>query len=275
VWLYDLGRDVPSPVTSSRAAAPVWTPDGQRIAFAMYRNAGLNPSGAFSARAADPTNLAWQRADGSGDAERLTDSPQTQAPGSWHPNGRLLAFQEEASPNKFDLRLLPIEGSEASGWKSGTPRVFLSGLGSMTDPQFSPDGGWIAYVSTETGRPEVWVSPASGAGARRQISTAGGVSPAWSRRTKELFFTTESQEVMVATYSVAGGAFQPEKPRRWADVQIGAGLGSWPRRFDVQADGERIIAALGSAQQARLGGSKIVLVFNFFDELRRVAPIGK
>jgi serine/threonine protein kinase/Tol biopolymer transport system component len=276
VWVYDFARDVPSQVTSSWALHPVWTPDGRRIAFATLRGRERqSPSGTFTQRG-EETNLAWQRADGSGEAERLTDSSHRQAPGSWHPNGRLLAFEQETSPNKFDLMMLPIEGTEASGWKAGKPTVFLSGSASLTDPQFSPDGRWIAYVSTETGRPEVWVTAATGTGLKSQISRAGGVSPVWSRATQELLYATETYQLMVAGYSDAGGVFQSEKPHRWSDVQIGAGIGViLPRRFDVQPDGKRIIAALASQQQARLGGNRVVFVFNFFDELRRVAPVRK
>ena len=276
IWVYDLAREGLSQVTSLRASTPVWTPDGRRIAFAMSRvRERRDPSGPFSRRVEDPTSIAWQRADGSGEVEFLTDSPRRQVPGSWHPNGRLLAFQEEASAGRSDLMLLPVEGSDATGWKPGTPTIFLSGSGSLTDPQFSLDGQWIAYVSTQSGRPEVWVSGASGGGTRRQVSTTGGVAPTWSRTTPELFYATETQEVMVVSYANVGGVFQSEKPRRWSEAQIGGGMGFWPRRFDVGAGGDRIIAALASPMQPRLGGNRVVFVFNFFDELRRVAPAGK
>ena len=61
-------------------------------------------------------NLYWQRADGSGDVQRLTTSDDQQAPASWHPNGKVLAFEEQ-TPSHFNVMLLPMEGNEASGWR--------------------------------------------------------------------------------------------------------------------------------------------------------------
>jgi hypothetical protein len=72
-------------------------------------------------------NLYWQQADGTGDVLLLTDSKNAQSPGSWHPSGRFLAFDEEGNPQtRGDLMILPIEGDNASGWKLGNPQVFLN-----------------------------------------------------------------------------------------------------------------------------------------------------
>ncbi len=83
VWVYEWGRDTLSRLTFDPGDDyfPVWTPDGQRIAFS-------------STRADQATrNLYWQRADGTGEAERLTESKNPQYPTSWHPSGKFLAFQ--------------------------------------------------------------------------------------------------------------------------------------------------------------------------------------
>ena len=115
VWTYDAARDALTRLTSDPGVNrnPVWTPDGQRLVYASSRGGGAR------------VNLYWQRADGSGDATRLTTSPNTQFPGSWHPSGRVLAFQETRPQTSSDLLILPVEGDEASGWKPGTPTVFL------------------------------------------------------------------------------------------------------------------------------------------------------
>ena len=112
IWIYEPERDVLTRLTSDPAAdsKPVWTPDGQRIVFASTREDRSTP------------NLYWQRADGTGDAQRLTVSTSPQEPGSWHPSGKFLAFEEDRK-----LMILPMEGDEASGWRPGTPYPFSNG----------------------------------------------------------------------------------------------------------------------------------------------------
>jgi Tol biopolymer transport system component len=116
---------------------PVWTPDGRRIVFASNRaKAGV-------------TNLYWVNADGTGDVTRLTDSPESQTPWSWHPSGKFLAFYSNRGATGNDLMILSIEGDAARGWTPGKPTVFLSTPANETAPMFSPDGRWIAYHSNE------------------------------------------------------------------------------------------------------------------------------
>jgi serine/threonine-protein kinase len=143
VWIYDWARNTLSRLTSdpSDDREPVWTPDGRRIAFASTRDA----KSAF--------NLYWQRADGTGEVQRLTDSKSSQYPASWHPSGKFLMFVESNPQTSYDLMILPIEGDEASGWKPGKPSVFLNSPFGETYPMFSPDGRWVSYVSNESGRP--------------------------------------------------------------------------------------------------------------------------
>ena len=163
-----------------------------------------------------------------GDAQRLTDSPYGQIPVSWHPSGKFLAFAELNPQTNFDLLILPMKGDEVSGWKPGNPTVFLNTRSDEREPTFSPDGRWIAYHSNESGRDEVYVRPYPGPGGQWQISTGGGVSPIWSRTTRELFFGTPMQQIMVSAYEVEGNAFRAEKPRLWSDARYKT-RGSIPR----------------------------------------------
>src|SRR5207245_240351 len=80
IWVYELARDTLTRLTFDPAAdaRPVWTPDGRRIAYASKRG----DKSTF--------NLYWQRADGTGDVQRLTDSKVNQFPGSFHPSGKFL-----------------------------------------------------------------------------------------------------------------------------------------------------------------------------------------
>jgi len=284
VWVYEWGRDTLSRLTFDRGndTRPVWSPDGRRIAFA-------------SERADKGTlNLYWQRADGTGEAERLTESKSLHYPTSWHPSGRFLAFFEGSAQTNFDVLILPVEGNEASGWKPGKPTVFLNTPFSEANPEFSPDGRWLAYQSNESGRFEVYVRPfiSEGSELRRgagtsdsheaarmrtipgpdgkwQVSTEGGHFPTWSRTRRELFYRTDDQRIMVARYAAEGDSFRAERPRVWSEGQLAFRM--LARNFDLHPDGLRF-AALRAPEAAEAKQDHVVLILNFFDELRRVAP---
>jgi serine/threonine-protein kinase len=258
LWVYEWERDTLARVTfeASDSARPVWTPDGRRLAFAATRA----DSPGF--------NLFWARADGTGEVQRLTESKNLQFPVSWHPSGRFLAFTEIRPGTSEDLMILPIEGDEASGWKPGKPTVFLGTGAAELEPTFSPDGRWIAYASTEAGRPDVYVRPYPGPGGKWLISTDGGMNPMWSRARHELFYTLD-QRIMVVPYGVDGDSFRPDKPREWSSIRFVSRQRQ--RSVDLHPDGDRLALATTS-QTVRTKQDKVVLVFNFFDELKRLAP---
>jgi len=263
VWVYEWAGDTLTRLTFDPAAdtKPVWTSDSRRIVFASDRADKSTP------------NLYWQRADGTGDAQRLTESKNPQVPASWHPSGKFLAFEEINPQTGFDLMILPMEGDEASGWKPGKPTVFLNGPFYEREPMFSPDGRWLAYWSNETGRQEVYVRPFPGPGSGWQISTGGGTYPTWSRTRHELFYGTPSTQIMVAAFTVEGDSFRAEKPRLWSDGRfVVRGLN---RMFDLHPDGERFALAPATQTSGSAKQDHVTFIFNFFDELRRLAPTGR
>jgi serine/threonine-protein kinase len=262
VWVYEWARDTLTRLTFDAAddRRPLWTPDGRRIVFA-------------SARADRATlNLYWRRADGTGDEQRLTESMNQQQPASWHPSGKFLAFEQQGPQTNADLMILPMEGDDASGWTPGKPTVFLNTPFTEHDPTFSPDGRWLAYSSNDTGRQEVYVRPFPGPGGKWQISTEGGAGPTWSRTKQELFYGTLNGQIMVAPFRVEGDSFLTEKPQPWS-----VGHFAWwgPNRgFDLHPDGERFALA-PAARTPEAKPDHLTFVFNFFDELRGVAPAKK
>jgi serine/threonine-protein kinase len=261
IWIYDWMRDTATRLTADpgRDERPVWTPDGRRVAFGSTRDRVT-------------MNLYLQRADGTGNVQRLTESRSAQAPTSWHPSGKFLAFTQSTGPTDNNIMILPMEGDESSGWKPGTPFVFLNSPFQTSEAVFSPDGKWLAYVSNETGRNEVYVRPFPGPGGKWPISTAGGVFPTWSPAKRELFYGSAGrQQIMVASYSADATSFRADKPRLWSDAMIGVR----PRSpiAALHPDGERFVVA--SSQDQAGVRDKIVFIFNFFDELRRVAPPAK
>ena len=262
IWIYEWARDTLSRLTfDGNALNPVWTPDGRRVVFSTRRVDGS-------------VSLFWQGADGAGEPQRLTMGTNPQRANSWHPSGRFLAFSLLNPSTQWDLVILPMEGDEASGWKPGKPTVFLSSPFIESDAMFSPDGKWVAYRSNESGRSEVYVRPFPGPGPKSQISSGGGTLPTWSPVRRELFFSTDDGQMMVAAYSVAGDAFSAQKPRLWAKGRFiprqGQGLSS--RSIDLHPDGERFaVAGIPDVENA-MTHDHLGFVFNLFDELRRIAP---
>ncbi len=258
VWVYEWERDRMVRLTfDSTAIGPVWTPDGRRIAYASARGDGSTP------------NVYWQRSDGTGETGRLTESKNRQYPTSWHPAGKFLAYDEDSAETLRDIMILPIEGDEVSGWKPGKATAFLRTPFVEREAVFSPDGRWVAYVSLESGPPEVYVRPFPGPGGKWQISTAGGIQPTWSRNGKELAYRA-NQTLMVASYAADGDSFRAEKPRPLP--------GRVPlrepdsRQFDLHPDGQRFAVLKVPDDQLEVRQDKVVFILNFFDEMRRIVP---
>jgi serine/threonine-protein kinase len=261
VWVYAWERDTLSRLTFDSATDqwPVWSPDGRRIAFSSDRGDKATQ------------NLYWQDADGTGDAERLTESKHGQWPMSWHPSGKFLAYTEQHAQTSQDLMILPLEGDNSSSLRPGKPVAFLNSPAAEGHAVFSPDGRWLAYMSNEGGGPEVYVRPFPGPGGKWQISTTSGRHPVWSRTANELFYQNVDGSIWVATYLVEEGSFRAEKPREWAPERP---LPLHPafRSFDLHPDGKRFAVLRTPAEEAAARRDHVVFILNVFDELRRLAP---
>ncbi len=261
IWMYEWERDILTRLNFAGAASifSVWTPDGQRITYSLKEKGG-------------PLNLYWKRADGAGDAQRLTESKNDQSPTSWRPDGKVLAFHQLNPDTSWDIMTLTMEGDEKSGWKPGEPKPFLNTPFGELAPAFSPDGRWLAYMSNESGSFEVYVRPFPGPGGKWQISTGGGGLPKWSRNARELFYRTADSKIMVVNYTASGDSFHAEKPRLWSPGQFtnrGGGV-----NFDLHPDGKRFAVLKTPGTESQPAANRVTFIFNFFDELRRKLPAG-
>ncbi len=264
VYVFDWARDTMTRLTFDPAndIAQEWAPDGKRIAFSSDRRG--------------PLNIYWQRADGAGEAQRLTESKNSQLGASWSRDGKTLAFNEIDPATGNDIWVLPMEGDEKSGWKPGAPKLFLKTPFNEGNPSFSPDGRWLAYQSNESGKFEVWVKPFPSGEGKWMVSNGGGTHPRWSRNGKELLYLRpDDNRIMVVNYRAVNGSFQADKPALWSPGQL-ADRGGRPN-YDVAPDGKRLaVLNVPEGQGSAVAkNDKFVLILNVFEELRRRAPAGK
>jgi hypothetical protein len=154
--------------------------------------------------------------------------------------------------------LLPIETTPSGRGRAGTPAPLVAGPADETTAQFSPDGKWLAYVSNESGRSEVYVQPFPATGSRWQVSTEGAEWVDWK---KQLMYGRSEEVVMSVPYRVDGGTFIADRPRVWMRIPPGV---LW---LDPAPDGTR--AAVIRSEDTRR--ESMVLFVNFFDYLRRTA----
>jgi eukaryotic-like serine/threonine-protein kinase len=256
-WIYDLARGTTSQlIGEGKTDFATWTPDGKRLVFKWWR-------------AGEP-NLYWQPADGSSPMERLTTSENHQVPGSFSPDGATLAVSVRPPGVgwRWDIDLLDLKS------KKVTP--FLNSKASEMHPEFSPDGHWMAYVSDESGQPEVYVRPFPGPGGKWQISSDGGNAPLWSRNGKQLFYVgwdgDGEDQYWVADVRTSD-SFSASKPRllfKSADFLVG----NPSRAFDISLDGKRFLMAKLSERKIH-PVTELILVQNWLEELKRLAPAGK
>ncbi len=251
IWVYDILRTTLTRLTyEGDNRVPLWTPDSERIAFR-------------STRAGAPGNLYWKRADGSGEAERLGTSDESQTPRAWSSDGSVLAFHTGRVGDDYNLWTLPMDGERQ-------PRPFLQTPFGESEPKFSPDGKWLAYVSDESGRREIYVQPYPGPGGKRQISTDGGNEPVWARGSGELFYRNGNQ--MMAVEITTEPTFVAGTPRLLFEGTFQQSAGNLAA-YDVTPDGQRFVMLQeGGPDSESL--TQINVVLNWFEELKERVPTG-
>jgi serine/threonine-protein kinase len=256
IWVYEARRDAMTRLTFSGGGDdnPVWSPDGRYIVF-------LGPGGIW-----------WVRSDGAGKPQPLIRSKNQLWPWSFTSDGKRLAYQEGSLLTLFDIWTVPME-SDSSELRAGKPESFLLTPADERQAVFSPDGRRLAYSSSELGTFQVYVRAFPDKGGKWQVSNAGGLYPVWSGNGHELFFRTEENRIMVATYTAKADSFVPDKPRVWSDKLL-ANVGA--ANYDLAPDGKRVVALMpAETPEAQQTQNHVIFLENFADELQRKAPVGK
>ncbi|HXY11283.1 MAG TPA: protein kinase [Terriglobales bacterium] len=247
IWINDLRTSVRTRFTFGPGfnANPTWSPDGSQLAFTSSR------SGIFS--------LYVKPATGTAEEKLVRESPDDERPQSWSADGRYLVIDRRTASrqNIPQVAVLSLTGDRKTVPYVNAPYLNFSG-------QISPDGRWLAYVSNEFGRPEVFVSSFPEAKGKWQVSSGGGHTPRWRRDERELFFcgtdgVLMGAEVTAGKDSFALGAIKPLLDRRVFQNVFSAS-------YDVFPDGQRFI--LASVKAGALH-SPLTLVENWPSELKK------
>ena len=251
VWIYDIARGTLSRLTTSPSdeELPVWSPDGRYLAL-------------FSNRDPDkPGNLYKKLTDGSGPAERLTESDDRQQPRAWSPDGRVLAFNISRKVLKRSIWMLPMEGERK-------PELFLETPTHINSwpVDFSPDGRWLAYVSEETGRAEVYAVAYPRPGPRYRISTDGDWDPRWAANGSEIFYISRNKLMAVpVSWNRELMVGKPQMLFQDKFYSQGPNISG----YDVTSDGQRFVMLQDVGVPAF---TQITVVLNWFEELKRLVP---
>jgi serine/threonine protein kinase/dipeptidyl aminopeptidase/acylaminoacyl peptidase len=256
IWTWDLSRRSLTKLTFDDGAevSPLWTPDGRRVAF-------------FS-KGADRLGVYWKAADGTGKDEFFGGGDY---PASWSADGKTLVLMEwNAESMNYDIAVLPLEGDRKLG-------VLLKEKHNEAQPRISPDGRWMAYMSDESGRNQVYVRPFPEVdGGRWQVSTSGGDSPLWSPDGRELLF--RNGDAVMSAPIETDPAFSPGMPKRlfqgtYANSELWYDSWDWAA-WDISPDGRRFLMMkeTGLAASGRVRSRKITVVLNWFEELKRRMP---
>ncbi len=235
IWIHDVVRDLPTRLTLDPASEswPVWSPDGDELLFGSDR--------------AGPPDI-YRTAVGGGETELVLEADDVLYPADWSPDGRDILIDRAG-----DILTLKADGSEE-------PVGLLTTRFFEAAPRFSPDGGWVAYLSDESGDLEVYVQRYPEGGDKQRVSRSGGGRPVWRADGRELFYRDSDGTLFAAPVTL--DPFDVGSP----DALFGDVVGA----FDVAPDGQRFLMRAPSAGDA---SDELLVVLNWSEELKSRGPL--
>ena len=246
IWIYELDRGVRTRMTTAEqvVVSPLWSPDGSQILY-------------VASPRTDEFLLVTIPSNGAGEKKALYRSKERIEPSDWSRDGRYVLC-DRGNIGAADVWAIPLADPEKAFSIAASSFPQRSG-------QFSPDGRWVAYVSTQTGRNEIYVTPFPGGGARLQVSGSGGTQPRWSSDGRQLFYASADGNLTVAAVEGRGARFEIKDVKPLFRVSIFAGPRATLHGYAVAPDGQRLL--VNSAGEA--GVPRVALVVNWTEDLRK------
>ena len=256
LWVHDLGRggrtrlySDPNFLQYPHAAifSSAWSPSGEQVAFTALRDR------------AGGLGILLRRADGSGELQELPAPPGSSVC-DWSKDGKYLFYELPNPDTGQDLWYLERK-EDGNGWE---PRVFLQTPFAESAAQLSPDGRYVAYVSDESGQPEIYVRPFPKGAGKTTVSTNGGRQPRWSGDGKELFYA-EGSTLVAVSVSTAPELSVGSATRLFEHPTLVGGLGGLYPHYDVSENGQQFVFAepVGEVKEP-----SIQVVQNWYEEFR-------
>jgi len=186
LWMYDLIRGIGTRFTmgETNALVPLWSPDGRQVAY-------IDGNGSLYVKAAD----------GATPPRKLYSSPGNSLfPTDWSPDSSTILWTEQSAKTGSNLLTMKVTGEPS-------PTVYLDSTANESGGDFSPDGRWVAYLSDESGRDEVYVRSFPGAGGKWQISAQGAQSGGWLGGRAEIWYVDLQGKAFAVPLSLTGSAF--------------------------------------------------------------------
>ena len=241
IWLLDLERGRSTRFTFDAVAErnPAWSPDGTQIAFASENGFALSR----------------KAANGAGEAELLLKSLEPKAVQDWSPDGRHLLYVSIDPKTAADIWILPLQGDRK-------PVPFLVTPFSEAQARFSPDGRWVVYASSETGRTEIYVRPFLASGnlvpaaptGKWMVSNGGGAQPRWRADGNEILYLSPQAALVSVDVRTADGSLEAGVPKPLFSVPIAGGpllpLTTATSRWDMTRDGRKFLVNSNATEGA-------------------------
>ncbi|HUF51520.1 MAG TPA: protein kinase [Longimicrobiales bacterium] len=226
IWMTDLDRGTETPLTSARGteAFALWLPGGQTVAYSVATGG--------------PPNIVRRDLAGAA-ATSMFPGSSFQIATDVSPDGMTLLYRARPATGTFDLWTLPLQGGTA-------PAPLLETPFTESDARFSPDGRYIAVISDETGRPELYVTAFPGPGEKLRISTSGALMMRWPRQSGEIVYVTPEGWMMAVSAQT-----QPTLRVGTPVTLFTAGPDAHWTAFDVTPDGQRFLVAVPIARANR------------------------
>jgi eukaryotic-like serine/threonine-protein kinase len=257
ILIFDVSQGTAIRFTSDPAdeSGPVWSADDRQILIRMSRG---SPD---SVRIGSAAPNLFARAIGTGAETLLVSDPSPLQTEDWSPDNHWIAYTKNTRQTASDLWLMPLTGTR-------TAQPFATERFDEWGASFSPDSRWLAFVSTESGSPEVYVAPLDRPSERRRVSIGGGTTPQWRRDGKELVYAAADNRALMTVSLELDPTFSAGRPKRL--VSFGAAPATRNSRknmvYAMSPDGQQLLVGLPTADP---GSSRITVVLNWAAGLPR------